>query len=765
MVLITDENDGGGSSPGKIKRIQHSKITGTTAQVYPTITEEPLDIANDHDEYLGSYLSVCDEEDYEEYDQFSTLPDKKSVISDDSFYPPDSDFADSERTPSPASPQTLSFFQACCNNNADAIKIKIRQGVTKEQVLETDKNSRPFPLYCPPEALHTLLPFLLLFPLYCPPEALPTLLPFLLLFPLYCPPEALPTLLLYLQPFPLYCPPEALHTLLPFLLLFPLYCPPEALHTLLPFLLLFPLYCSTCSPSHSTALLKLFPLYCPPAALPTLLPSCSSSHSTTLLQLFPLYYPPAALPSLLPSCSSSQSTTLLQLFPLYYPPAALPSLLPSCSSSQSTTLLQLFPLYCPPAALPTLLPSCSSSYSTALPAALPTLLPFPLLFPLYCPSRCSSHSTALPTAPLTATTGLMVACYHGYMDVVIALSQCPHLDVNWQDTEGNTALITAAQAGHATITNYLLNYFSGLDIEKSNCHGFTALMKAAMQGRVDCVRALIMAGADLQARDDGRSLTPREWALFTGRYETAFVMQQLNQQPCPEQCRESYRPEWPLLPALVDNAQRPKGCIQKISEVLRNVFNVGNVTEARKDGVLDHMVHVTTALGSPFVAVACRTVCPGSPPCVGKRRYSVQEILKQEWLQSMKDFGPANPDNPCVLLGPKSPDWCTGLQLCTTCDPDKACPPAPRRSPLHRVRRSSVQPGLMLPKLRISRAPTPTYKPEPERKKNGGRSGQFLQVPKWRYKELKEERKKAEEAERKRLEVVTRRHLHSGKRK
>ncbi|KAF5893316.1 ankyrin repeat domain-containing protein 33B-like, partial [Clarias magur] len=90
-------------------------------------------------------------------------------------------------------------------------------------------------------------------------------------------------------------------------------------------------------------------------------------------------------------------------------------------------------------------------------------------------------------------TGLMVACYHGYVDVVIALSLCPHLDVNFQDKEGNTALITAAQAGHITVTNYLLNYFPGLDIEKRNCHGFTALMKAAMQGRVDCVRALIMA--------------------------------------------------------------------------------------------------------------------------------------------------------------------------------------------------------------------------------------------------------------------------------
>lgn len=53
-------------------------------------------------------------------------------------------------------------------------------------------------------------------------------------------------------------------------------------------------------------------------------------------------------------------------------------------------------------------------------------------------------------------SGLIVACYHGYVDVVIALSQCPYLDVNWQDNEGNTALITAAQAGKHT---------SGLSIE------------------------------------------------------------------------------------------------------------------------------------------------------------------------------------------------------------------------------------------------------------------------------------------------------------
>lgn len=50
-------------------------------------------------------------------------------------------------------------------------------------------------------------------------------------------------------------------------------------------------------------------------------------------------------------------------------------------------------------------------------------------------------------------SGLIVACYHGYVDVVIALSQCPYVDVNWQDNEGNTALITAAQAGNPPPTS------------------------------------------------------------------------------------------------------------------------------------------------------------------------------------------------------------------------------------------------------------------------------------------------------------------------
>lgn len=64
-------------------------------------------------------------------------------------------------------------------------------------------------------------------------------------------------------------------------------------------------------------------------------------------------------------------------------------------------------------------------------------------------------------------SGLIVACYHGYVDVVIALSQCPYVDVNWQDNEGNTALITAAQAGKHT---------SGLSVKPLYIYFFTGVV-------------------------------------------------------------------------------------------------------------------------------------------------------------------------------------------------------------------------------------------------------------------------------------------------
>lgn len=66
--------------------------------------------------------------------------------------------------------------------------------------------------------------------------------------------------------------------------------------------------------------------------------------------------------------------------------------------------------------------------------------------------------------------------------------------------------------------------------------------------------------------------------------------------------------EWPPLASLVAKAQEPRGCLKRLSDAVRQVFNIANVTNPEDEGVIDHMVAVTTAMRSPFIAVACHTV-------------------------------------------------------------------------------------------------------------------------------------------------------------
>ncbi|XP_063308009.1 ankyrin repeat domain-containing protein 33B [Pelobates fuscus] len=351
-------------------------------------------------------------------------------------------------------------------------------------------------------------------------------------------------------------------------------------------------------------------------------------------------------------------------------------------------------------------------------------------------------------------TGLLVACYQGYVDIVIALSQCPHVDVNWQDNDGNTALITATQAGHITITNYLLNYYPGLDLEKRNVHGFTALMKASIQGRTECVRALMLAGADINAVDPNREYTSMQWARFTGRFETVYLMQKLLDKPTPEQFCDLFKMEWPKMKELLAKAAEPKSCAQKISDCIKSTFSFNYFNEPMEDGVLDHMVRTTTSMNSPFVAIACQTVCPGSPPCVGKRRYSVQEITKRQMAQEIKASEQNRKESyeklfkaSRISVMPPKKERRASLQISVS---QKTNSLGNRRTsllPLNLLRRSSVRPGYIIPKVRISKAPAPTYYPEKLHRKNSADSS-TLQIPKWRYKELKEQRKKAEEEER-----------------
>lgn len=181
-------------------------------------------------------------------------------------------------------------------------------------------------------------------------------------------------------------------------------------------------------------------------------------------------------------------------------------------------------------------------------------------------------------------------------------------------------------------------------------------------------------------------------------------------------------------------------------------FYINNKINPVDDGVFDHMVRVTTGISSPFIATACRTLCPGSPPCVGKRRQAVQEIIRRQRLADLKRLGPDRLNNyklffqnSRVLLIPKAVDRRASLQPQLLTNVAAASSVAIRRAsllPLSMLRRSSVRPGIVVPKVRLCKAPAPGYIPEKVRR---SKNHNQLQVPKWNYKMKKIERKQEEE--------------------
>jgi len=138
VLLVKDHQNGTSVNQARGWNNEESSIQSATI-VEPT---DDSYYADDEDHHLSDD-DDDDDDIYQEFEEldFSKLQDNTSVLSDDSFYPPD-DSLNFERVLGPESPEPLSFFKACCTNNAIIVKILIRQGVTEEEVREVDKNNR-----------------------------------------------------------------------------------------------------------------------------------------------------------------------------------------------------------------------------------------------------------------------------------------------------------------------------------------------------------------------------------------------------------------------------------------------------------------------------------------------------------------------------------------------------------------------------------------------------------------------------------------------
>ncbi|XP_056241131.1 photoreceptor ankyrin repeat protein [Seriola aureovittata] len=343
---------------------------------------------------------------------------------------------------------------------------------------------------------------------------------------------------------------------------------------------------------------------------------------------------------------------------------------------------------------------------------------------------------------INGKNGLMLAVGKGFVDIVTMLHVCPLIDINHQDNDGNTAIMIAAQAGFLTILNYILNYYSGVDTEVRDPRGFTALIKAGLQGREECVSALLMHGADINAMDlvQGRGL--KDWVLRTGSFETLRRLRRLQARPIAQQFCESYVPEWPELEQLVAKATVDKTASQKLRQRLKDTLTFSFPQDPQDNGVMDHMVRMTTGIHSPLIATGCRPLCPTSPPEIGKRRFAVPELLEKHSSKELEESTVSHSNGSITSASPSIAS-ATSVSL-TSCCQDSA-----RRGslvsggvrsfiPRGMAHRNSIFPSGCIPKIEVTKSGEPTPKKEKKKKRQKG----YLEPPIWKYKEAREEKKK-----------------------
>ncbi|XP_064777863.1 photoreceptor ankyrin repeat protein-like [Oncorhynchus masou masou] len=345
---------------------------------------------------------------------------------------------------------------------------------------------------------------------------------------------------------------------------------------------------------------------------------------------------------------------------------------------------------------------------------------------------------------INGMNGLMLAVSRGYVDMVYGLHTCPLIDINHQDNEGNTALMIAAQAGYISILNFILNYYPKIDLEVRDTRGFTALIKAAMQGRVDCVSSLLMAGADINVVDEVRGKSIMDWALKTGRFEVLQRLRFLQAHPIAEQFCDSYVIEWPELKELVAKAMIPKTLTQRLKDSL----TISLPKDPQDNGVMDHLVKMTTSIHSPLVSTGCRPLCPTSPPELGKRRLAVPELMEKHSSKDLEESSVCHSNGVKCSFKP-APASSSPFSLANCCSNAEwrdsilsmAASGIRNFIPCSMAHRNSVFPSGCIPKITFTKSQDKTPKKAKKAKRHKG----HLEPPIWKYKAEKQEKKKEKE--------------------
>lgn len=241
----------------------------------------------------------------------------------------------------------------------------------------------------------------------------------------------------------------------------------------------------------------------------------------------------------------------------------------------------------------------------------------------------------------------------------------------------------------------------------------------------------------------GRNL--KDWVLKTGGFETFKRVRRLQARPIGEQFCMSYVPEWPDLKQLVAKATATKTATQKLRQRLKDGFSFSFPHDPEDNGVMDHMVRMTTSIHSPLIATGCHPLCPSSPPEIGKQRFAVPELLEKYSCKEAEESTVSHNKGSVTSASPTAVS-ATSVSLTSCCqnsghrDSTAGSGGGGMRGLMPRsvAHRNSIFPSGCIPKIEVTKSSGPTPKKEKKKKRQKG----YLEPPVWKYKEAKEEKKK-----------------------
>lgn len=238
----------------------------------------------------------------------------------------------------------------------------------------------------------------------------------------------------------------------------------------------------------------------------------------------------------------------------------------------------------------------------------------------------------------------------------------------------------------------------------------------------------------------GRGL--KDWAIRTGRFETLKRLRRLEAHPVAEQFCDSYIPEWPDLKHLVAKATAAKTASQRLRQRLIESFTFRFPQDPQDNGVMDHMVRMTTSIHSPLIATGCRPLCPTSPPEIGKRRFALPELLAKHSKKELQESTVSHSNGSITSASPTAMS-ATSVSLTSCCQESQrreSTSTGGMRSfiPRSMAHRNSIFPSGCIPKIEVTKSGEPTPKKEKKKKRQKG----YLEPPVWKYKEAKEEKKR-----------------------